>query len=120
MIIRPFNIADPWPITLPLPEGVEAMVAEVDCEPFIVFLVIAATLPEVHIDLRRGGMRHLREASRLMRDWVMQTHPQWRFVWTFVQSPRMERLAKRFGFVPACVARDGDIYLYHPMFGGRN
>lgn len=113
MILRPVQKSDPWLLQVPPPEGFEVMIAEKAGKPVVLFCVVNAPLPEMHMDVVKGGTKYVREAARLFREWAKNAHPSWPGIWTFVQSTRMERFAMAFGFRPSVETPAGDLYLYH-------
>lgn len=119
MILRPFNLSDPWALPQPLVDGVEVLVAVVEEQPAVMFVVIHAALLEVHTEVRPGFGRYYAQALSLLCHWLSESLPNERRLWTFVQSERMERVAQRYGFRSICQSKEGEIYMYLPL-GGKN
>ena len=118
MLLRALLPGDPWHLACKPEPGIDAYVVEREGQPVVMFLIIQAGLPEVHMAIRRGCASYLKRAAAILRAHLMMQHPEWKGVWTWVCSAKMERVAKRFGFRVAAIAPDGHIYLYH-SFGRR-
>jgi len=117
--LRQATEGDGWGFPLPLADFIEVVTVEVAGAPAVGFLIVHAALLEIHTLVKPGQGKHYAEALASLRAHLKATRPDAERLWTYVENDRLERVAMRYGFRPACKTKDGEIYMYMSL-GGPN